>query len=68
MQRATSRAYPFQLTEDRHARLKREAAEAGLTMQAYLELKVFGEIRPRGPKGPRPYITDRNQKELPLTG
>lgn len=37
-------------------------------MQAYLELKVFGEIRPRGPKGPRPYITDRNQKELPLTG
>ncbi|MFV0535445.1 MAG: hypothetical protein ACK5MR_17610 [Cumulibacter sp.] len=63
-----SRGYPFALTEDQHARLKADANEAGYTIQAYLEMKVFGEIRQRGSSGPRPIKKPKNQRELPMTG
>lgn len=58
----------FRLDESDHKELREAAAEAGLTMQAYLEVKTLGRIRPRDPRGPRPYVKPRNQKELPLTG
>lgn len=58
----------FRLSEHEHAELRDAAAEAGLTMQAYLEMKTLGRLRPRGAKGPRPWTRPQNQKELPLTG
>lgn len=58
------------MNEDMHAELKKSAADAGMTMQAYIEMKVFGRIRPRGAAGPRPYLKQSKhlQEEMPLTG
>lgn len=64
---APTRAFQFRLTEDQHRQLKSAAAEAGMTVQAYLEKTVFGEVRPRAVQGPRPYTRKQNE-ELPLTG
>ena len=58
----------FRLSEHEHAELRAVAAEAGLTMQAYIEMRTLGRLRPRGPYGPRPWTKPANQKELPLTG
>ena len=61
------RGYPFRLTEEQRDELRTRASEAGLTIQAYLELTVFGEIRQRPKYGPRPYKKPQGE-ELPLTG
>ncbi|WP_153505881.1 plasmid mobilization protein [Cumulibacter manganitolerans] len=61
-----TRAFQLRLTESQHQQLKKAAADAGMTVQAYLEKTVFGEVRPRAQQGPRPHT--RKQEELPLTG
>ncbi len=37
----------FRLGEDRLHQLRAMASELGISTQAYLELKIFGEIAPR---------------------
>ena len=63
----TTRAVRFRLTEDQHQQLKAGAADAGMTIQAFMEQRVFGEVRPRGASGARPYLKKQDE-ELPLTG
>lgn len=58
----------LRLSEEQLQRIRSEAQAAGLTMQAYIETKVFGEIRPRGRYGQRPYLKPKDQAELPMTG
>ena len=60
---------PFllRLTQSQREELKTRAQAAGMTMHAYAELSLFGEIRPRGRNGARPY-KKRQHEELPMTG
>ena len=62
------KAFLVKLTTEQHAAFREAADEAGLTMQAYAELRIFGEIRPRGINGPRPRTKRGDQEVLPLTG
>ncbi len=60
---------PFllRLSQSQREELKARAAAAGMTMHAYAELALFGQIRPRGRNGTRPYKQHQNE-ELPMTG
>lgn len=63
------RGFQLRLTETQLNRVRAEAEQAGLTMQAYVQLRVIGEILPRGKNGARPYTRPvSNQRELPMTG
>lgn len=63
------RGFQLRLSERQLNRVRVEAQQAGLTMQAYAELRLTGEIRPRGKTGARPNTRPvDSQKELPMTG
>ena len=66
--RSTMRNAPatFRMSVAEKARLKQEAADAGLTMQQLFELRMLGEAKPRGRDG-RPPKTDQTE-QLPLAG
>ena len=56
----------FRMSVEDRARLKREAADAGVSLQQLFEQKLLGEHRPaRAPGRPRKRPSDA---ELPLTG
>ncbi|PRZ34804.1 hypothetical protein CLV47_12336 [Antricoccus suffuscus] len=61
------RGLHLRLSEDQLAQIRQESKAAGMTMQAYIETKVFGDIRPRGRYGQRPYLKGQDE-ELPMTG
>lgn len=44
----------FRMTSEDKARLKREAAEAGLTLTQLFEKRMLGEAHPVGKSGPIP--------------
>jgi len=51
---ARSALVTFRTTVDEKARLKREAAEAGLTLTQLFELRMLGYTTPVGKSGPQP--------------
>ncbi len=56
----------FRMSVEEKARLKQDAADAGLTLQQLFELRMLGQARPRGRDG-RPRKTDQAE-QLPLAG
>jgi hypothetical protein len=54
----------LRLSIDERERLKREAAELGLTLQQLFELRMLGGAKPRAVMGRRP--KPRQDEELPL--
>jgi hypothetical protein len=57
-------SFNFRMDEEQHAQLARLAAEAELPVQQFIELSVFGRIRPRrDPRAPR---KQRDQLPLPI--
>lgn len=55
----------FRMSDDEKARLKQDAADAGLTLQQLFELRMLGAAKPRRRDGRPP--KDR-QEQLPLAG
>jgi hypothetical protein len=53
----------FRMSAEEKDRLKREAAEAGLTFQQLFELRMLGTAKPVGRDGRRPRIK-RQDEEL----
>ncbi len=66
--RSAQRVAPatFRMSVAEKARLKQDAAEAGLTLQQLFELRMFGEAKPRGRDG-RPPKTEQAE-QLPMAG
>jgi hypothetical protein len=59
-------SFNFRMDEEQYAQLVRLAAEAELPVQQFIELSVFGRIRPRrDPRAPR---KQRDQLPLPIEG
>lgn len=56
----------FRMSVQDKARLKQEAADAGLTLQQLFEQRMLGEAKPRGRDG-RPRKPHQGE-ELPLAG
>ena len=56
----------FRMSAIEKARIKQEAADAGLTLQQLFELRMLGEAKPRGRDG-RPRKGDQAE-QLPLAG
>jgi len=55
-------SFNFRMDEEQHTALARLASEAELPVQQFIELKVFGRIRPRrDPRAPR-----KQHDQLPL--
>lgn len=63
--KARSVGIAFRLSREDRDLLKQKAADAGLTIQAYLEWKALGKIDPPQLSGGRPAQT---QETLPMTG
>lgn len=60
--RVAKRSVLVRITDEQRERLVELADEAGLPVTQFIELRVFGEIRPRvDPKAPR-----RQPEQLPL--
>lgn len=60
--RVAKRSVLVRLTDEQRERLDDLAAQAGLPVTQFIELRVFGEIRPRvDPRAPR-----RQPDQLPL--
>lgn len=59
-------AATYRMTRDEKQRLRREAAELGLTLQQLFELRMFGQAKPVGRDGRPPKSTQ--QEELPIAG
>lgn len=60
--RVAKRSVLVRLTDEQRDRLVELAGDAGLPVTQFIELRVFGEIRPRvDPKAPR-----RRPEQLPL--
>lgn len=66
--RSAGRSAPatFRMSDGEKARLKQEAADAGLTLQQLFEQRMLGEAKPRGRDG-RPRKIDQAE-QLPLAG
>lgn len=56
----------FRMSVEEKERLKKEAADAGLTMQQLFELRMLGEAKPRPRDGRKP--RPKPQEQLPLAG
>lgn len=54
----------FRMSVEEKARIKREAADAGLTLQQLFELRMLGEAKPRPRDGRRPKPNRLDQLEL----
>ena len=61
------RGIHVRLTEQQLDKVRADAKRAGMTMQAWVEMTLSGEVRPRGPYGQRPYLKKQDE-ELPMTG
>ena len=59
-------AATYRMTRSEKERIRREAAELGLTGQQLFELRMFGQAKPVGRDG-RPR-TRRQAEELPIAG
>ncbi len=59
-------AATFRMTQADKDRLRQDAADAGLTMQQWFELRMFGEARPVGRYGRPRKVT--HAEELPIAG
>lgn len=60
--KTTPRSFLLRLSEDQRAELGRLAEAASMPIQEYIELRVFGEVRPRqDPRAPR-----KPSDQLPL--
>jgi hypothetical protein len=57
-------AATYRMTEAEKARIRREAADLGLTNQQLFELRMFGQAKPVGRDGRRP--KPRQDEKLPL--
>ncbi len=52
--KTTPRSFLLRLSEEQRAELGRLAAAADMPIQEYIELRIFGEVRPRqDPRAPR---------------
>lgn len=60
-------AATYRMTRAEKDRIKREAAEMGLTGQQLFELRMFGQAKPVGRDG-RPRISRHQDEELPIAG
>lgn len=70
MERMAERQVLIRLTDEQYEELRAMAAKADLPVQHMVELKLFGQLRPRfDPKAPRPNRRRRTQaEELPIAG
>ncbi len=60
--KTTPRSFLLRLSEEQREELGRRAEDAGMPIQEYIELRVFGEVRPRqDPRAPR-----KPSDQLPL--
>jgi hypothetical protein len=59
-------AATYRMTSEERAKIRREAAELGLTGQQLFELRMFGRAKPVGRDG-RPK-TRHQAEELPIAG
>jgi predicted HicB family RNase H-like nuclease len=75
--RTTPHSFNLRMDDQQHAELARLAGEAGLPVQQYIELCLFGRIRPRvdpraprkAPRYPQPTLTAEDDvEELPIAG
>ncbi|MDP9093098.1 MAG: type II toxin-antitoxin system RelB/DinJ family antitoxin [Actinomycetota bacterium] len=61
--KTTPHSFNLRMDDEQHAELGQLAAAAGLPVQQYIELQLFGRIRPRfDPRAPR---KNRDQLTLP---
>lgn len=60
-----TRGVNFRMTEARLADLQARSAKLGISVQAYLELQLFGEITQRKVNRRDSHLTE--QEELPLS-
>lgn len=58
-------AFEFVMTDKQRESIRASARERGITMQEFLELAVFNEVRPRMRKRHKPLYQD---EELPIAG
>ena len=56
----------FRMSMDEKERLKKLAADAGMTLQQLFELRMLGEAKPRPRDGRKP--RSRPEQKLPLAG
>lgn len=62
--KTTPRSFLWRLSEEQRAELGQLADAAGMPIQEYLELRVFGRVRPRLDQ--RSKRVARNQPQLPI--
>lgn len=66
MERVNPRgSYLLRLNEEQRRELNRLAADEGMPIQHFIELRLFGHVKPRTMGRPR---RDRNQPQLPVQG
>lgn len=70
MDRIAQRQVLLRFTDEQYAELRAMADEIGLPVQQLVELRLFGQLRPRfDPRAPRPDRRKRVQdEELPIAG